>query len=98
MGLCGGWQRGRPQIPVAIRATHASALWDLLLYAARRMIESPCHRAGTNDPRAGASSQMRYAPKQLTAASHQVSPDMMQPGRAAMMAGRLQAVRRTIFR
>src|SRR5882757_2599051 len=29
---------------------------DLLLYAAHRMIEGPCHRAGTNDPRSGASS------------------------------------------
>jgi hypothetical protein len=29
---------------------------DLRLYAARRMIEGPCHRAGTNGPRSGASS------------------------------------------
>ena len=71
---------------------------DLLLYAARRLIERPCHRAGTNDPRSGASSQMGYAPKQLTPPSHQVSPDMMQPRRTAMMAGRLQTVRGTILR
>jgi hypothetical protein len=29
---------------------------DLLLYAAHRVIEAPCHCAGTNDARSGASS------------------------------------------